>query len=113
MNWALTPPINTVRGSVTNRKVPSDAAMLLPIGGLTAPRPVHAMINGSREVIEIGADVKLPILVPAGAATAPVLLLYAKAWPIPFAVVVKIPGDAGTIGTVCGAEVPLARRRCL
>jgi hypothetical protein len=83
--------------------------MLLSIDGLTAPRPVHAMINGSREVIEMGADVKLPILTVAGAATAPVLLLYAKAWPIPFAVVVKIPGDAGTMGTGCGADVPLVR----
>jgi hypothetical protein len=67
------------------------------------------MIKACPEPIEIGAVPRLPIDAPAGAATAPVVLSYAKAWPLPFAVVVKMPGDTGTTVTFCGAEVPLLR----
>jgi hypothetical protein len=53
--------------------------------------------------------VKLPMDAPAGAASVPVVLSYAKAWPSPFAVVVKMPGAAGATVTFCGADVPLLR----
>src|ERR1039457_1866391 len=89
--------------------MPSDAATQLSIDGVTEPSPVHAMIKACPALSEMGAVVNTPMAAPAGAARSPVVLSYAKAWPSPFAVVVKMPGDAGTTLTLCGADVPLPR----
>src|ERR1039457_4544160 len=67
------------------------------------------MIKACPALSEMGAVVNTPMAAPAGAARSPVVLSYAKAWPSPFAVVVKMPGDAGTTLTLCGADVPLPR----
>src|ERR1035438_2251843 len=77
--------------------------------GVTAPSPVQAMIKACPELMEIGAVVKGPMGAPANAASAPVVLSYANAWPSPFAVVVKIPGDAAVTTTFCATDVPLLR----
>src|ERR1700691_930910 len=67
------------------------------------------MIKACPELTEMGDVVNGPMGAPTGAARSPVVLSYAKAWPSPFAVVVKMPGDAGATVIFCGAEVPLLR----
>src|ERR1039457_2657959 len=67
------------------------------------------MIKACPELTEMGAVVKRPMGAPAGAASAPVVLSYANAWPSPFAVVVKMPGDAAATVTFLGVDVPLPR----
>src|ERR1022692_2138168 len=66
------------------------------------------MIKACPELTEMGAVVKGPMGAPAGAASAPVVLSYANAWPSPFAVVVKMPGDAAATVTFLGVDVPLS-----
>src|ERR1700691_3565385 len=67
------------------------------------------MIKACPELTEMGSVWKIPMGAPAGAAGSPVLLSYAKACPVPSAFVVKMPGDAGTTFTLCGADAPLLR----
>src|SRR5271157_674372 len=79
-----------------------DAGTPVAGGFVTAPRPVQYMVSKSPELA--GWDCA-PWMLPEGAAKMDVFAIWMAPCPVPPGGMVKMPGEYGPRGTVCGALV--------
>ena len=75
-----------------------------PVAGgfVTAPRPVQYMVRKSPELAGWACA---PWMLPEGAAKITVFAIWMAPCPVPPDGIVKMPGEPGPRGTLCGALV--------